>query len=997
MREWRFLTRERLRAYFTGPRRAAWIAALAALCLLTVLWWGFHQWFRQKLLTETRVHIMNELEPYGDALSRTTSRLFGLLSGLKAFVEIHISEPAFHQEFEHFAAGLYEGEQGIRNFALLPGGVVRYVYPLANNEEALGHDPLRDPRPQVRADIERALQSGRITLSGPYELVQGGLGLVVRQAVYQGETLWGLVAMVIDVRPILEAVGIKPDTRHLRLALREDSGQVFFGDIDLFEEEPVLYTVALPEGSWELAAVPSIGWEASIRKDLALFDAGALAIVLLLSALTYLITNRNARLAARVEERTREIAAINEELSRARNELEIRVQERTAALQTEVAERRRAEEETRLLLTLTRAISESEDFHTALEVTLQKICQATGWQLGEAWIPRPDGTAIELGPACYGRGEEVRLFHASSKGLVFLPGDGLPGEVWTSKKSGWLRDISTVRASPRIDLIERAGLKAAFAVPIIAGGQVLAVAEFFMREPREEDKHLVEVISTIAGQLASAVEHKLAEEALRESEERLQAIIDNSTAVIYLKDTEGRYRLINRQFEGFFHVSRRGVLDKTDYDFFPKEMAETLRANDREVVEARRALEFEEVVVQDDGEHTYISLKFPMIDASGRIYGVCGVSTDISERKRMEDQQIAGRKRAEGWLQTLIETTQDAVVSIDRQCRIVLFNPAAEKIFGYRWPEVKGKKIGLLMADPYPCESDSDVTQYEESGEQLAVGRVRTVQARRKNGEIFPIEIAITEVTTDQEVRYAAFIRDISEKIRLQQKLIESERLAAIGTTAAKLAHEIANPLNGMSMTVQLLGRRLAKHREVLEESVHSAVRNLMGEINRLANLLNDFRSLSRQEKYNFQPISLAALTSEVLEMENAHHHELGISVEQSFPRDLPPLFADRDKLKQALLNLCKNAVEAMPRGGTLTVRAQASNGQVVLEIADTGVGIPPETDIFEPFFTTKDHGTGLGLVVARRIISGHGGTLTYKSEPGRGTVFQLTLSAAPL
>jgi two-component system sensor kinase FixL len=357
------------------------------------------------------------------------------------------------------------------------------------------------------------------------------------------------------------------------------------------------------------------------------------------------------------------------------------------------------------------------------------------------------------------------------------------------------------------------------------------------------------------------------------------------------------------------------------------------------------------------------------------------------------------RTRAEAWLQSLIDTTQDAVISIDRQGRVVLFNPSAERIFGYTKAEIQGQKVNLLMAEPYASEHDNYIAPYEQTGEQRAIGRILTVEARRKNGEIFPIELSITEVTSDEseKVHYAAFIRDVSEKAWLQEQFIESSRLAAIGTTAAKFAHEVANPLNGMSLTAQRLERHLAGQPCYSDPAVQSTLRRLGDEISRLTHLLNDFRSLSRREQYTFQLTALTAIAAEILAMEAENYAGKGVRVEQHLPPNLPLVQADRDKLKQALWNLCKNAVEAMPQGGTLTLSAYRCGADVVLEIGDTGIGIPPGVDIFEPFTTTKSSGSGLGLVVVRQIVAAHGGNITYTREPSKGTTFRLVLPQAAL
>jgi len=171
-----------------------------------------------------------------------------------------------------------------------------------------------------------------------------------------------------------------------------------------------------------------------------------------------------------------------------------------------------------------------------------------------------------------------------------------------------------------------------------------------------------------------------------------------------------------------------------------------------------------------------------------------------------------------------------------------------------------------------------------------------------------------------------------------------------------------------------------------------STLSRLKSEISRLNSLLQDFRSLSRKENYKFQPVSVAALVGEAIEFELPRYIEQGVEVESNFTTDLPPITVDIDKMKQVILNLAKNAIEAMPHGGKLSFNAEATNSTVTLDVSDTGGGIPPEVDIFEPFFTTKSFGTGIGMTIVRQIIAAHGGSVSYRSEPGKGTTFSIKL-----
>ncbi len=368
--------------------------------------------------------------------------------------------------------------------------------------------------------------------------------------------------------------------------------------------------------------------------------------------------------------------------------------------------------------------------------------------------------------------------------------------------------------------------------------------------------------------------------------------------------------------------------------------------------------------------------------------GMAVLATEIAERKRAEDELVRGQ----AWLRSLIDTTQDAVLSINREGRVVLFNPAAERVFGYSRAEIVGRKVNELMGEPYATEHDGYIERYERTGEARAIGRIRTVTARRKNGELFPIELSVTKIAEDQEAHYAAFIRDISEKVRLQEQMVENERLVAIGTTAAKIGHELANPLNGMSLTIQLLEQRLNRQLNPVDGQITSTVNRLRNEVSRLGTLLEQFRSLSRREKFDFQPTTLTALVGEAIEIEMPRYAEKGIQVECSFASDLPTIIVDIDKMKQVIFNLAKNAAEAMAGGGKISIKATASDDKVTLEISDTGTGIPTGIDIFEPFFTTKPQGIGIGLSIVQQIVRAHGGSITYDSEHGKGTTFVIAL-----
>jgi len=780
--------------HLTVPRRKALSVAALVSVLLPGAWWSGHSWHRQKLLAEKRGEVLAGLDVYGNQLVIKLNRRFEILNGLKAFVDTHASSTTLGADFESFARERIENIGLIYGAALAPGGVIRFVYPLAGNEKNLGNVLMNDLRPEVRADIARAVQSRGIVISTPMDLRRGGVGVVGRLAVYRSDEFWGLINVAVDVLAVLREVGVTEKGK-LHMALRDAKGDVFFGEPAVFQSDPIIHRIELPDAYWELAAIPSNGWSGAIGRELRILDAGALSAIILLSVLAYLIAFRDARLESAVENRTREIDS-------ARRDLEAELTERKAV--------------------------------------------------------------------------ELRL---------------------------------------------------------------------------------------------------------QAAEERYRHLVDFSPDAV-LVNFQGRIVYVNTAALRLFGAARReDLIGRSPLDFVPVNLRAEIAVRQRKVLESGMA---SEIGAQErtrlDGSIVHVETVAAPVTWEG------GTAVQVIFR------DVTELRKAEAWLRTLIETTQDALVSIDRQGRIVMFNPAAERMFGYSRAEIAGQRVNVLMADPYASEHDEYIQRYEKSREARAIGRVRGVTAKRKSGELFPIEISVSEMEGEEDIPYAALIRDVSERDRLQAQLIESERLASIGATAAKIGHELANPINGMSLTIQLLEQRLSRQMSPPDDQTGATVKRLKDEISRLNDLTRQFREFVRKEKYDFQPTELRNLIDDVIKLQGPDFVERNIQVEAVVSSDLPAVKVDGNKIKQVLLNLVKNAVEAMPGDGKITIEARATQNTVVLEISDTGVGIPLDVDAFEPFMTTKKEGTGIGLVIVRQIVTAHGGGISYRSQPGQGTSFRIEL-----
>lgn len=346
---------------------------------------------------------------------------------------------------------------------------------------------------------------------------------------------------------------------------------------------------------------------------------------------------------------------------------------------------------------------------------------------------------------------------------------------------------------------------------------------------------------------------------------------------------------------------------------------------------------------------------------------------------------------SDSFLNALYNGLTEAVLVVDLDTRqIVYWNKGAESMFGYSVEEMLGKTTRRL----YPDE-DSFERIYALAAPKLRKqGFWRTEwEYQRRDGSRFPAGVGVTTFQEDHCTYLVDVIRDITDRKEMQKTLLETERLAAVGMIASKLAHEISNPLNGMYTTAQLLERQLLRLEHDTGETLISTTLELKNEIGRLRSLLQDFRSLSRpHHKLYLEPTDLSTMARELLAIEAPQYAVHGIRTEVNISPVLPLVYADHEKLKQALLNLCNNAVEAMPRGGLLKIQCFSSRKEVCVEVVDAGIGVPENLDVFELFTTSKSNGTGLGLPIVKQIVTAHNGTITYSTKPGKGTTFRIKL-----
>ncbi len=300
------------------PHPRSLLKSAAALVLGLVVWWMVTSWYGRQLLEDQQRRAQAGLIPYGNALTTAMNERLALLTGLEAFVRANLADNDLRGRFDTFATGLYVGKEGVRAVQVFPPQGPVLVQPVAGNEPVAGRTLqhlLDDERPDVRADVQQAVTSRRIALSGPYELRQGGLGLVARLAIHHEEELWGMAVIVFDLPPILRLAGLDPLPRSLHIGLRDGKGRVFAGSAPVFAADPVTYEVSLPDRAWQLAAVPPGGWERACVSGLRSFQGLGLLPVMMVAVLVYVLSDQRARLRHLVAVRT---AALGESEARIR-------------------------------------------------------------------------------------------------------------------------------------------------------------------------------------------------------------------------------------------------------------------------------------------------------------------------------------------------------------------------------------------------------------------------------------------------------------------------------------------------------------------------------------------------------------------------------------------------------------------------------------------------------------------------------------------------------
>ena len=488
----------------------------------------------------------------------------------------------------------------------------------------------------------------------------------------------------------------------------------------------------------------------------------------------------------------------------------------------------------------------------------------------------------------------------------------------------------------------------------------------------------------------------------------------------------------NKGAEAMFGYAAQEVLGKTTEIIYPDQYSfEEISRLAMPSIREKGAWHTEWEYKRRDGSRFPADVIATMIESSEGSQFCVIVIRDISAKKQADAAlaaQSAFLLKIRQRLQVFLEHTTMLIYVAGSDGKLGLINKRFEELFHVKAATIAGtslyavfdeKTSDMLIENNAKVLASKNTMRFEEvipQSDGLHTYVAVKVPFCDENGVVYAVCAACTDITErkrDQETiqklneelesrvrERTGELEQINERLReeiesrreAEEKLLENERMVTIGVTSAKLAHEIANPLQIMVTAVELLEQSLSGKANISLEMANSVAHDLRAQVDLLLTFLGEFKEITRPSTLQLRSVDISSLAHELLMLEASHYANLGIRVEEDLAGNLPPVNGDPVKLKQALLNLFKNAIEAMPRGGTLNLHAYRDTDALVLEVTDTGTGIPKGMNVFDLFVTSKPMGTGLGLPIVQDIINAHHGTISYRSESDKGTTFKLTL-----
>ncbi|MEL3973540.1 PAS domain S-box protein [Rossellomorea oryzaecorticis] len=463
---------------------------------------------------------------------------------------------------------------------------------------------------------------------------------------------------------------------------------------------------------------------------------------------------------------------------------------------------------------------------------------------------------------------------------------------------------------------------------------------------------------------------------LIETQEKYRSIVQYSPDNIYMLDTNGVIQEVNPAAEDQWLFHSYNMTGKHYSEFIADDKKKETIYHFEAALQGQ-ATRYMSTFVNKEGGKSHVSVTNIPIRVNDKVIGIYGIGQDITARIKMEDEL----KEAKELLEAYFEHAGDGIALLDPAGNILKVNQHFESMFGWKEHEIIGRGITIL-------HQEEQVSQFKQNLRTVKAGkRIKDFETVRYRKDGSPVEIAfnLNPILKDsgELIGISAIIRDLSEKKRNEDLLKKSEQLAMIGQLAAGVAHEIRNPLTTIKGFLQLM-------KESTEDDFHLKV--IQGELDRIEIITNEFLALAKPRAVQFSSTSLTGLLTSSVEFIKMECLKQGVDVR--FSVEEAEIHCDSHQIKQVVLNVMKNALEALPNGGLLNVQLEKENDYAKISIQDNGAGIPPERmkHLGEPFYSTKEKGTGLGLMICQKIIKEHNGSISIQSNVNEGTTVNILL-----
>lgn len=355
-------------------------------------------------------------------------------------------------------------------------------------------------------------------------------------------------------------------------------------------------------------------------------------------------------------------------------------------------------------------------------------------------------------------------------------------------------------------------------------------------------------------------------------------------------------------------------------------------------------------------------------------------------------------------LSSVLNTAVDGIVVIDDKARILVFNAACERLFGFDAGEVVGRNVSIIMPDDYARHHDQYVRHYLSSGEARIIGIGREVRGRHKNGKEFPVELSVGEAMTPEGRQFVGILRDLrprkiqEERLnRMQSQLVHFARVNAMDEMGAAIAHELNQPLTAVMLYLQAVNRKVETGDDRIDEKVLSILDKTIREAKRAGQIIQRMRQFVEKREAERKRVEVPAIIDEALELVLLGQYTLSVRVIRDDEENLPLVEVDPVQVQQILVNLVRNALEVIKTSGDgwIRISTRRESDDLLIEVLDSGPGIPQAQlrNLFRAFSSTKKKGLGLGLAISKSIAQSHGGDLTVDpGGDGRGAAFTLRL-----